>query len=87
MNKDKLSYLGLLLFIIMITVNILIFFSIIPFTVWEKSNFIMAISLFIISIIRRKICTQIKDKKITLIGFFLVFIIIISECLVLYKYM
>ncbi len=87
MNKDKLSYFTLLLFIIMITVNILIFLNIIPFAIWKTSNLIMIIFFCIISFTKRKIGSQIKDKKITLLGFFLVFIIIISEGLILYKFM
>jgi hypothetical protein len=87
MNKDKLSYFTLLLFIIMITLNILIFLNIIPFAIWKISNRIMIIFFCIISFTKRKIGSQIKDKKITFLGFFLVFIIIICEGLILYKFM
>ena len=84
MNKDKLSYLGIVLFIVFIVINLLVFFNIIPFSIWKTSNTIMAIASLVISILRKNI--KEKDKKMTLIGFGLVFIIVITECIVLFKF-
>lgn len=65
MNKDKWSYLYIILIIFFSCINILICFNILPFDVWRVGLIVTVLVNMLISLKKKDI--KAKDRKLTII--------------------
>ncbi len=85
MNKNKLSYIGLLLMILFSITNIFIYINVIPFVFWRIQNIIFfVIAIFMLSK-KIKVIKNI-NKPLTILGFIIAIIFIFTEFSVLLKF-
>lgn len=85
MNKNKLSYIGLLLMILFSITNIFIYINVIPFVFWRIQNIIFfVIAIFMLSQ-KIKVIKNI-NKPLTILGFIIAIIFIFTEFSVLLKF-
>lgn len=84
MNKDKWSYVFITLIIFFTVINILVYTNVLPFIIWKISNKIIMLAALFILFKRRKI--KEKDKKLTILGFALLFIWVGTETIVLLQH-
>ncbi len=85
MNKDKWSYVYISILIFFSSINILIYFNILPFGMWRFGNNVMLL-ITILMLLRRKTIKE-RDRNMTIVCFSAVLLWVITLFTDLFKHL